>query len=113
DASDRWSGLLKYFQPLANQLRDKRRQPREIAARPCKAADQTARHRIRNCNKDDGNSASRLFGGQGGEGAGNAHYDIYLERNQLCCKSGKLLEVLPLAIPIFDNHVATLDITEG
>jgi len=52
-----------------------------------------------------------LLGGQGGDCACCGHDDINLERNQFGRKSGEPLE-LPLGISVFNDDVATLDVTE-
>jgi hypothetical protein len=66
DPTDPRHGLRDQFQTLAAQLRGEEGQPRDIAARPRKTADEPARHRIASTNEDNGEGVGPLFGGQGG-----------------------------------------------
>src|SRR5262245_64767055 len=65
DPTDPRHGLLELFQTLADQLRGEVGQPRDIAARPRKAADEPARHRIGNTSDDNRDGPGRLLSGQG------------------------------------------------
>src|SRR5262245_56466274 len=110
DPTDPRHGLLELFQTLAHQLRGKAGQPRDIAARPRKAADEPARHRIGNTSEDNRDGPSRLLSGQG-RGYVSSHDDINIERKQFGRKSGKPLE-LPLGVSVFNHDVAANDITK-
>src|SRR5262249_52434859 len=110
DPTDPRHGLLKMFQTLADQLRGEAGQPRDIAARPRKAADEPARHRIGSTSEDNGDGPGRLLGGQG-RGWVSSHDDINLERNQFGRKSGKPLE-LPLGVSLFTYDDAAQGITQ-
>jgi hypothetical protein len=85
-------------------------QPRDIAARPRKAGDEPARHRIGSTNEDNGHGPGRVLGGQG-LGCATGHDDINLERRQFGRESREPLG-LPLGIPVFDHDGAAFDVTE-
>src|SRR5439155_7749925 len=102
--------LLEQFHTLAHELRGEKRQPRDIAARPRQASDKPAPNRIGSPSEDDGDCLGRLLGGQGG-GRACDYDDIYVERNKLGRETGEPV-VLPDGIPVFDHHIAALDVTE-
>ncbi len=111
DPTDPRNDLLEVFQTLADEVRGSEDGlPRDVAARPRKAGDEPARNRIASSSEDDGKSPGRLLGGQG-MGCGSGHDDINLERNQFGRESGEPLD-LPLAISVFNDDVATFDVTE-
>src|SRR5712692_4615210 len=109
--TDPRKGLREQFQTLADELRSEAGQPRDIAARPRQAGDESARDRIANSSEDNGEGPGRLLGGQGGDCASAGHDDINLERNQFGRESGEPIG-LPLGISVFDHEVAALDVTE-
>src|SRR5215475_9721498 len=109
DPVDPRDGLVEQLQTLADQIRNEGGQPREIAARPRKAADEPAGHGI-DRNEDNGNGAGRLLGGAGHRCAAD-YDDINLERNQFCGEGGEPL-VLSLGISVFNDDIATHDVPE-
>ena len=75
-----------------------------------RTGDEPVRHRIGSSSEDNGEGPRRLLGGQG-LGCASGQEEINLERNQFGRKSGEPLE-LPLGISVFNDDVATLDVTE-
>jgi hypothetical protein len=110
DPTDPRNGLLEQFQTLGDELRAEAGQPRDIAARPRKAGDESVHNRIGTSSEDNGDSPGRLLGGQG-VGCACGQDDINPERNQFGRKSGEPLE-LPLGRSDFIHDVAALDVTE-
>ena len=110
DPTDPRNGLLEQLQALADKLRGEDGQPRGIAARPRKAGDEAARHRIATGSEDDGEGLGRLLGGQSLECACRQD-DINLELNQFNRKGREPL-ALSRGISGFDHEVAALDVTE-
>src|SRR5215510_5822345 len=104
------NGLLEQLQPLADEFLRDNGEARDIAARPPKAGDESARNRITDRSEDDGKGRGRLLGGEGG-GCVCDHDDINLESNEVGHESGEPLEVPPVT-SVFDHDVAALDITE-
>jgi hypothetical protein len=81
-----------------------------IAARPRKAGDEPVLNRIASASEDNWDGPGRLLGGQG-LGCARGQDDINLERNQFGRESRQPL-VLSLDISVFNQEVATLDVTE-
>jgi hypothetical protein len=100
------NGLLELFQTLTDELRREKGQPRDIATRPRKARDESAR----DSHRDNWEGPGRLLDGQGGD-CGGGHDDVNLERNQLGRESGEPLE-LPFGRSVFDHEVAALDVPQ-
>src|SRR5262249_28236419 len=84
--------------------------PRDIAARPRKAADEPAPYRIASASEDDRDGPRRLLGRQG-LGCTSGHDDINFERNQFGRERGEPLVLSP-DISVFNHDVATLDVAE-
>src|SRR5262249_6062137 len=102
------NGLLEQLEALADQLRGKRGQPREVAGGPCEALDEPARHRIAGSGEDDRDGPGRLHDGAR-LGWGRDYDNVDLERDQLSRRRGESIEV---GRPVFDEDVPALDVTE-
>src|SRR5262249_27700572 len=99
-----------HLHTVADELRSEEGQPRDIAARPRKTADEPTLDGIRPRREDDGNGAGHSLGGQC-VGSTCRHDDGNVERNEPGRKGGEPVE-LPLVVSGLEYEVATFSVTE-
>ena len=101
--------FVQQLQPLRPQLRAQVAHARDVATRMVEAGDETQIDRVTGAEKDDRNSRGRLLCRQCPSSATEYGDHGHLSANQLVRQRQQSI-VLPLRPPVFDRHVAALDV---